>query len=75
MKWFEKELKESYNTNWEDTVGLEEPLQVKVIKKVDGRIDRKTGNVYNERLRVCAYCRVSTDSEEQKNSYDSQLKY
>lgn len=66
MKWFEKELKESYNTNWKDTVGLEEPLQVKVIKKIDGRIDRKTGNVYNERLRVCAYCRVSTDSEEQK---------
>lgn len=50
-------------------------MQVKVIKKIDGRIDRKTGNVYNERLRVCAYCRVSTDSEEQKNSYDSQLKY
>ena len=50
-------------------------MQVKVIKKVDGRIDRKTGNVFNERLRVCAYCRVSTDSEEQKNSYDSQLKY
>lgn len=50
-------------------------MQVKVIKKIDGRIDRKTGNVFNERLRVCAYCRVSTDSEEQKNSYDSQLKY
>lgn len=27
MKWFEKELKESYNTNWKDTVGLEDPLQ------------------------------------------------
>ena len=50
-------------------------MQVKVIKKIDGRIDRKTGNIYNERLRVCAYCRVSTDSEEQKNSYESQLKY
>ena len=27
------------------------------------------------RLRVCAYARVSTDSEEQKTSYDSQLTY
>ncbi len=28
-----------------------------------------------KRLRVAAYCRVSTDSEEQKNSYDSQIQY
>lgn len=26
-------------------------------------------------LRVCAYCRVSTGSEEQKTSYESQIKY
>lgn len=50
-------------------------MQVKLIKKVDGRIDRKTGGIYSDRLRVCAYCRVSTGDEEQKNSYESQLKY
>lgn len=29
----------------------------------------------NTNLRVAAYCRVSTDSQEQENSYDNQLKY
>ena len=28
-----------------------------------------------ERLRVAAYCRVSTDSEDQKNSYNSQMQH
>ena len=28
-----------------------------------------------KRLRVAAYCRVSTDSEDQLNSYKSQVKY
>lgn len=28
-----------------------------------------------ERLRVAAYCRVSTDSEDQLNSYKSQVQY
>lgn len=28
-----------------------------------------------ERQRVAAYCRVSTDTVEQKNSYDSQIQY
>ena len=26
-------------------------------------------------LRVCAYCRVSTGTDEQKTSYESQIKY
>lgn len=47
--------------------------KVKVIKKVDGRIDRRNGGVVNRLLRVTAYARVSTDDEEQKNSYESQL--
>lgn len=47
--------------------------KVKVIKKVDGRIDRRNGGVINRLLRVTAYARVSTDDEDQKNSYESQL--
>ena len=47
--------------------------KVKVIKKVDGRIDRRNGGVINRLLRVTAYARVSTDDEDQKNSYGSQL--
>lgn len=49
--------------------------EVKKIEKIEGRIDRVTGARITERLRVAPYCRVSTDSEEQKNSYNSQLKY
>lgn len=29
----------------------------------------------NGKLRVAAYCRVSTDEEEQRNSYESQIAY
>ena len=50
-------------------------MQVKVIKKIDGKLDRRTGKVITDRLRVCAYCRVSTGDEEQINSYESQKKY
>ena len=37
----------------------------------------KTGSSVKEkpRLRVAAYCRVSTDSEEQLNSYEAQKSY
>ena len=31
--------------------------------------------IYNLPLRVCYYCRVSTDSDVQLNSLDNQLKY
>ena len=55
---------------------MEEGIKkVRKIEKLDGRIDRVTGTRIIERLRVAPYCRVSTDSEEQKNSYNSQLKY
>lgn len=50
-------------------------MQVRLIKKIDGKLDRKTGNIITDRLRVCAYCRVSTGDEEQLNSYKSQKKY
>lgn len=50
-------------------------MEVQVIEKTIGRIDRLTGTIIRERLKVGAYCRVSTDTEDQLNSYQSQLKY
>ena len=47
-------------------------MEIQVIKKKEGRIDRTNGIVINTRLRVTAYCRVSTGDEEQLNSYESQ---
>ena len=49
-------------------------MEITLIKKNDERIDRKTKRPLG-RLRVCAYARVSTDNEEQLNSYESQKKY
>ena len=50
-------------------------MKVQVIEKKKGRIDRTTGEIIKGKLRVCAYARVSTEKEEQLNSYNSQLKY
>ena len=50
-------------------------MDIQIIRKKDGRIDRSNGLVINSRLRVTAYCRVSTGDEEQINSYESQKKY
>ena len=50
-------------------------MKVQVIEKKKGRINRTTGEVIKGNLRVCAYARVSTEKEEQLNSYNSQLKY
>ena len=47
--------------------------EVKVIKANKENIVRR-GKVI-EQLRVAAYCRVSTDSEDQINSYNSQVQY
>ena len=44
-------------------------MEIQVIEKTNGRINRVTGTTIKERLRVCAYCRVSTAGEEQLNSY------
>ena len=55
------------NTKRGDTVS-----DVQVIKANSNRINRKTSKVI-ERIRVAAYCRVSTDSEEQLTSYNSQV--
>ena len=50
-------------------------MKVQVIEKKKGRINRMTGEEIKGNLRVCAYARVSTEKEEQINSYNSQLKY
>lgn len=50
-------------------------MEVQVIEKKQGRIDRTTGLQINEKLKVAAYARVSTDSEDQLNSFESQVKY
>ena len=50
-------------------------LKIQVIEKEKGRINRTTGEEIKGNLRVCAYARVSTEKEEQINSYNSQLKY
>lgn len=49
-------------------------MQVEVIK---GNVDVYKRNRFdiNARLRVAAYCRVSTGSQEQKDSYESQVKH
>lgn len=36
---------------------------------------KKENSVINNLKKVCAYARVSTDSEEQLTSYSSQIKY
>lgn len=47
---------------------------VKVLgKNPDVQVIEGVPNV--KKKRVCAYCRVSTDSEEQKESYANQLSY
>lgn len=50
-------------------------MQVQVIRKNDNRINRILKTRFITRLRVAAYCRVSTGDEDQKNSYESQVKY
>ena len=50
-------------------------MEVQVIEKIQGRIDRATGLKINSRLKVVAYARVSTDLEDQLNSFESQVKY
>ena len=50
-------------------------MEIELIKKLDGRVNRRFGTKLVERMRVAAYCRVSSDSEDQLNSYQSQVKY
>ena len=50
-----------------------EPRKVTIIPANPKRAE--PGKPANQKLRVAAYCRVSTDSEEQINSYKNQLAY
>lgn len=50
-------------------------MEVIKIPKIEGKIDRNTGQVIKRKLRAAAYARVSTTDEEQLNSYESQKKY
>ena len=47
--------------------------EVTIIPAAPKRVE--PGKSANQKLRVAAYCRVSTDSEEQINSYKNQLAY
>ncbi len=49
-------------------------MEVEVIKKNSETSKRKKFD-FNSKLRVAAYCRVSTASREQKDSYESQVKH
>ncbi len=49
--------------------------KVEVIKASTNLIDRRKSISVDKRLRVAAYCRVSTDSEDQLNSYRSQVQH
>lgn len=46
--------------------------KVHIIEAQKEKINRTTGKIINK-MRVAAYCRVSTDSDEQMNSYKSQV--
>ena len=50
-----------------------EPRKVTIIPANPKRAE--PGKPANQKLRVAAYCRVSTDSEEQINSYKNQLAF
>ena len=48
----------------------------KVIRRIDPTVNLKeTVRQKYHRIRVVAYCRVSTKQEEQLNSYETQLNY
>ena len=48
--------------------------QVEIIK-ANTMLSERGNRAHIERLRVAPYCRVSTDSEEQLNSYKSQVQH
>lgn len=49
-------------------------MEVEIIKAKGAGEDTSTGRKI-DRLRVAAYCRVSTDDEDQIKSYNSMIKY
>ena len=55
--------KQSYNTQCKVDCRIGGNMQVTVIKKKEGRLDRNTGTIINGKLRACAYARVSTEEQ------------
>lgn len=51
------------------------PLSERNIVKVEPNPPKEETQEKKKRLKVAAYCRVSTDSKEQETSFDSQVKY
>lgn len=51
------------------------PLSERKIKVVESNKPKTTEALSKRRIRVAAYCRVSTDSKEQETSFDSQVIY
>jgi DNA invertase Pin-like site-specific DNA recombinase len=49
--------------------------QARTIIEIPATVQKKERDIRKLKLRVAAYCRVSTDSEEQLNSYKSQIEY
>lgn len=49
-------------------------MEVEVIK-AKNKFDDSAKQRYKDRLRVAAYCRVSTDDKEQEKSYNSMIKH
>lgn len=45
------------------------------IIKANPLVTRRNDNSGSSSRRVAAYCRVSSDSDDQKNSYDSQVRH
>ncbi len=49
--------------------------QRKIITEMPATVAKTEKDIRKQKLRVAAYCRVSTDTEEQLNSYKSQIEY
>ena len=47
----------------------------RIITEIPATITHAERDIRNRILRMAAYCRVSTDSEDQLNSYNSQIDY
>jgi DNA invertase Pin-like site-specific DNA recombinase len=54
---------------------LPEPFLARTVTEIPAKDKTKSADIRNRQLNVAAYCRVSTDKDEQLNSYESQIEY
>ena len=47
----------------------------KIVTKIPADESKTSRVAYGKKIKVAAYCRVSTDSEDQMNSYRAQMEY